>query len=93
MHFDLEKKIISAFGFKPYMWLRYIDNIFMVWTHGEAKLREFLDFMNAFHDTIKFTWEWSRDTVSFLEKKKRDNQKKILFVVSYHLGCRILEKS
>ena len=49
------------------MWLRYIDDIFKVWTHGEARVREFLDFINAFHDTIKFTWECSRDTVSFLD--------------------------
>ena len=49
---DLERKIISASTLKPYMWLRFIDDVFMVWTHGEERLREFLDFINGFHNSI-----------------------------------------
>ena len=52
---------------KPYMWLRYIDDIFMVWTGSEEELREFLTHINEAHATIKFTWTWSRDQVNYLD--------------------------
>ena len=64
---DLERKIISASTLKPYMWLRFIDDVFMIWTHGEERLLEFLDFINGFHNSIKFTWEWSQEKVNFLD--------------------------
>ena len=41
----------------------------MIWTHGEDKLKEFLEKLNNFHKTIKFTWEWSADSVNFLDVK------------------------
>ena len=34
---DLEEKLLAQFPLKPYLWWRYIDDIFMVWTHGEDK--------------------------------------------------------
>ena len=36
----LERKLLSEARVKPHIWLRYIDDIFVVWTEGE-KLREF----------------------------------------------------
>ena len=35
---DLERKLLAQSPLKPFIWWRYIDNIFMVWTHGEEKL-------------------------------------------------------
>ena len=63
MH-DLESKLLAPV--KPFIWLRYIDDIFMVWTEGEEKLLEFLKNINHFHDTIKFTFDWSRDCINYL---------------------------
>ena len=37
---------------------------FFVWTEGEEK---FMEFMNSFHDTIKFTFSWSSEKVNFLD--------------------------
>ena len=34
---------------------------------GEAKLKEFINHINSSHDTIKFTSEHSRDSISFLD--------------------------
>ena len=53
--------------FKPHTWWRYIDDIFIIWTEGEEKLREFLDYLNNAHDTIKFTSKWSRSEIDFLD--------------------------
>ena len=52
---------------KPLIWMRYIDDIFFIWMHGEAKLKEFIDHLNSSHDTIKFTSKHSRDSISFLD--------------------------
>lgn len=35
-----ERALLSGTCNQPYVWLRYIDDIFVIWTHGEAKLKE-----------------------------------------------------
>ena len=58
------------------MWWRYIDDVFLVWLHGEEKLRDFINFLNGAHDSIKFTAEWSSDRVNVLDVQviKQDNK-------------------
>ena len=51
----------------PLVWWRFIDDIFVIWTHGEPALLEFLDELNQFHTTIKFTANWSAEEVIFLD--------------------------
>ena len=34
---------------------------------GVGKLLEFLKNINNFHDTIKFTFDWSRDCINYLD--------------------------
>ena len=64
---ELEEAFLKKCKYKPEVWLRYIDDIFMVWTHGEEKLKDFLKELNIFHETIKFTAEASKETVNFLD--------------------------
>ena len=64
---DLEKKLLAQSSLKPFIWWRYIDGIFMVWTHGEDKLKEFITHLNSSHNTIKFTHEFSNSSISFFE--------------------------
>ena len=45
----LEDKILSSFVEKRLVWWRYIDDIFMIWQHGEEKLKEFLKILNSCH--------------------------------------------
>ena len=33
-----ETKALSNWPLKPLIWLRFIDEIFMIWTHGEDNL-------------------------------------------------------
>ena len=42
---------------QPFVWLRYIDNIFFIWTHGEAELKKFMEGLNNFLSNLKFTYE------------------------------------
>ena len=46
---DFEKKALQNYPDKPHLWLRYIDDILMVWTHGEEKLDEFIKNLNSIH--------------------------------------------
>ena len=38
---------------KPFIYLRYIDDIFGIWLHGEDALRKFHSLTNGLHDQIK----------------------------------------
>ena len=68
---NLEEKILNAFEEKPMIWWRYIDDIFFVWEHGEESLEEFLNKLNTFYPTIKFTAEYSKETINFLDVNVR----------------------
>ena len=46
--------------YKPFTWFRYIDDIFFIWTHGEDKLKIFLENVNQFHPNINITHEPSK---------------------------------
>ena len=42
----LERGLIRNAEVKPRIWWQYIDYIFIVWTEGEEKLKEFIDCIN-----------------------------------------------
>ena len=44
-----------------------IDDIFMVWTHGNEKLDSFITYLNSIHPTIKFTSDRSTTSIPFLD--------------------------
>ena len=47
--------------------MRFIDDVFFIWTHGEEKLKSFINHLNSSHETIKFTSEQSQGSISFLD--------------------------
>ena len=53
--------------FTPYLWWRYIDDIFFLWQHGEEKLKSFIDNINKMHLTIKLTADWAKTSINFLD--------------------------
>ena len=63
----LEERLLSAATHSPRVWLRYIDDIFMIWTSGRDTLESFLTFINSFHPTIKFTNNISPVKLPFLD--------------------------
>ena len=64
---ELENKFLQSQSLQPLVWLRYIDDIFFIWTHGKDKLEKFLDDLNRFNNNIKFTHESSKENVTFLD--------------------------
>ena len=61
--------------YKPALWLRFIDDIFLVWIGDEASLKSFLIYCNEYSKSrdmssnIKFSYSYSLSTVSFLDLK------------------------
>ena len=59
----------------PVMWIRYIDDVFFVWDHNQEELMHFLSYCNSYaaknsyKSTIKFTMEYSKSDVVFLDTK------------------------
>ena len=60
----LEEDFLEILIKKPWLWWRYIDDIFMIWQHGEDGLKIFKKKLNNFHPSIKFTCEYSREKVN-----------------------------
>ena len=64
---EFEERALENYHLKPWVWWRYIDDIFLVWEHGEEALIEFISYLNSIHPTIKFTHKYSRDSIEFLD--------------------------
>ena len=52
---------------KPKKYFRFIDDIFLIFEGNELELNTFLEYCNEYHPTIKFTAEYSKEKVSFLD--------------------------
>ena len=44
------------------MYLRYIDDILGIWTHGPEELDDYFEFLNSFHPALKFSIDRSDKT-------------------------------
>ena len=51
-----EQQAIDNSLLKPFIWWRFIDDIFMIWTHGEEHLKSFIThkYSNSLHQTLPF---------------------------------------
>ncbi|XP_070543722.1 uncharacterized protein [Ptychodera flava] len=64
---DLEQRFLNSYPLKPRVYFRFIDDIFMIWTHGLDALKKFYQEFNSFHNTINFTMEYSDNAINFLD--------------------------
>ena len=48
------------------LWLRFIDDIFLLWTHGPESLTNFLEQLNSQY-SVHFTWNTPPSHVTFLD--------------------------
>ncbi|GFO33497.1 hypothetical protein PoB_006000200 [Plakobranchus ocellatus] len=63
----IEEQLLGSSADKPLVWLRYIDDIFLIWTHGRPKLETFIKYANTLHPTIKFISIISKTNIPFLD--------------------------
>ena len=55
---------------KPFVWWRFIDDVFMIWTEGEEHLKDFISYLISIHANIKFCHKYSNSshqTLPFLD--------------------------
>ena len=69
---------------KPLVWLRHIDDIFFIWTHGEQELERFLKVLNNFTPNLSFTHEASKNCIPFLDLKVKLIDGQYLHYLSSH---------
>ena len=64
---DLEQRFLSSRPLTPLLYLCYIDDIFIIWTHGKETLEKFHHDFNNFHPTINLSLDQSTREVHFLD--------------------------
>ena len=64
---SIERKFIYPRNRRPRIWFRFIDDIWGIFRGSEEELQKFLEYCNSFHHSIKFTLEYSKSSVSFLD--------------------------
>ena len=72
---EIKEDSLNSQEVRPITWLRFIDDIFMVWNHSKEELTTFIKNLNSFHKTIQFTMESSEYGLPFLDTfiYKEDN--------------------
>ena len=61
----VESAFIESASTKPWVWMRYVDDICFIWTESEDELEGFLQLLNAFHPNFKFTHDKSKASKNF----------------------------
>jgi hypothetical protein len=62
-----EKLALYSAQYKPSLWLRYVDETFVVWPRGPSRLQDFLSHLYSLRPSIQFTMEKELDTaIAFL---------------------------
>ena len=82
MH-KIETELLQKTTLKPSFFKRFIDDIFLIWPHGEDTLYDFITMINSHHPTIKFTEEHSTTQIPFLDTLVYKEHNK-LFTKVYH---------
>ena len=62
-----ERNMLNQYPSKPSIWLRYVDDIFMIWKESGDKLMDFLAYINTVNPVIQFTHAHSFKSVNFLD--------------------------
>jgi hypothetical protein len=63
-----EELVLGTANHRPSLWLRYVDDTFVIWPHGPDKLQEFFDHINSLRPSISFTMETEADNkIPFLD--------------------------
>ncbi|KAK3082683.1 hypothetical protein FSP39_002468 [Pinctada imbricata] len=69
---------LAKFQLQPYVYKRYIDDGFGIWTHGQEKLDEFYKYANSIHPNIKVEIRYSREQIEFLDTVVKLHHGKII---------------
>lgn len=63
----LEEEFLNSKSLKPLYYKCFIDDVFLIWPHGESNLLTFIDAFNSAHPSISFSSDHSPSTINFLD--------------------------
>ena len=52
---------------QPLIWLRFLDDIFLICEYSEEELLDFIKYLNNAHPSIIFTYQYSSEKATFLD--------------------------
>ena len=62
------RRYMLSTGFpRQLLWMRYIDDIFLLWPGSPQQLCDFVDFLNTGHPTVNFTLQYNMHSIDFLD--------------------------
>ena len=64
---ELEENFVSGYPYQPLAYSRYIDDIFIIWSHGLDLLHNFINSITKQHSDIIFTSTISTTSVNYLD--------------------------
>ena len=64
---NFEKYFLDNCTGNPFLYLRYMNDIFAIWQHVEDKLKQFHAYVNSIHPKIKLTLTSSATNISYLD--------------------------
>ena len=64
---DFEEKVVDKYHLQPLLWLRFIDDIFILWQHGLNEFDKFVDYLNNNDYGLEFTRDGNSIKVNFLD--------------------------
>ena len=65
------------------MFLRFIDNLFMIWTGSKQELLELMSDLNKKHPLIKLEFKYSQTTIELLDVLFDKDQNNMLQTTTY----------
>ena len=96
-----ENIYVYTYHKQPHIWVRFIDDIFVIWTFGEDELQQFITYLINCLPSVKFEADMSPTNVNFLNVKVHLNPQGVLSTGLYtkptnahnYLGLHILSPS
>jgi hypothetical protein len=72
---ELEIELINKAGNNMMSFMRYRDDLFWYWLGSITELEKYMTMANQFHPTLKFTYEYSTQGVTFLDTELYKGQR------------------
>ena len=64
---NFEEEFVYKYRTQPVLYLRFLDDIFLIWQHTDIELDAYAAYLNNCIPSIKFTMEKSKKSVNFLD--------------------------
>lgn len=62
-----EEEVFKKCGKRPLHYLRYLDDVWGIWTHTEGEFEEFMQILNTHDPSIKLKHVLNRESIDFLD--------------------------